>query len=394
MTDVVLASACRTPIGRFQGTLSSFTAPQLGAHVAAEAIRRAGLKPEDVDETIMGNVLGAGLGQAPARQVSRGAGIPDHTSALTINKVCGSGLKAVMLAAQAVKCGDSEVVVAGGMESMTNAPYIVPKARDGMRLGHAQIVDSMIADGLWDPYYDMHMGLTGEAVSEKYEVSRDAQDEWAAESHRRACAAIEAGAFKSEIAPVEIKPRKKDPWSFDTDEGPRSDVTAAGLGKLRPAFQREGSTVTAGNASSINDGAAATVVLSAEKAASLGVKPLAKITGYAVGGTDPKWVMMAPVEAVKKLNAETGREMKDYDLIELNEAFSSQCCAVRNIWDVPHEKVNVNGGAVALGHPIGASGARVLTTLIHALKARDLKHGLATLCLGGGNAVAMSVEVL
>ena len=394
MTDVVIVSACRTPIGKFQGTLAPFTAPQLGAHVVGEAIRRAGLKPEDVDETIMGNVLGAGLGQAPARQASRAAGIPDHTSALTINKVCGSGLKAVMLAAQAVKCGDSDIVVAGGMESMTNAPYIIPKARDGMRLGHAQIIDSMIADGLWDPYYDMHMGLTGEAVSEEYKVSREAQDEWAAESHRRACAAIEAGAFKEEIAPIEIKPRKKDPWSFDTDEGPRSDVTAESLGKMRPAFKREGGTVTAGNASSINDGAAATIVMSAEKAAAMGLKPLAKITGYSVGGTDPKWVMMAPVEAVKKLNAKTGRSMSDYDLVELNEAFATQCCAVRSIWDVPHEKVNVNGGGVALGHPIGASGARVLTTLIHALRARDLKNGLATLCLGGGNAVAMSVEVL
>ena len=394
MTDVVIASACRTPIGKFQGSLAGFTAPQLGAVAAAEAIRRAGLQPEQVDETIMGNVLGAGLGQAPARQVSRAVGIPDATAALTINKVCGSGLKAVMLAAQAIKCGDSEVVLAGGMESMSNAPYIVPKARDGMRLGHAQIIDSMIADGLWDPYYDMHMGMTGEAVSEKYEVSREAQDEWAAESHRRAVAAIQAGHFKDEIAPVEIKPRKKDPWSFDTDEGPRDDVTAQGLGKLRPAFQRDGGTVTAGNASSINDGAAATVVMSADKAKELGVTPLAKITGYATGGMDPKWVMMAPVEAVKKLNARTGASMGDYDLIELNEAFATQCCAVRNIWDVPHEKVNVHGGAVALGHPIGASGARVLTTLIHGLRTHGGKRGLATLCLGGGNAVAMSVEIL
>ena len=393
MTDVVIASAVRTPIGRFQGSLAGFTAPQLGALAAQAAIERAGISPDAVEETIMGNVLGCGLGQAPARQVSRAAGVPDHTSALTINKVCGSGLKAVMLAAQAIKCGDAQVVLAGGMESMTKAPYYIPKARDGMRLGHAKIIDSMIHDGLWDPYYDMHMGMTGEAVCQEYDVTREQQDEYAAASHAKAVAAQQSGAFKDEIVPVEIKPRKGDPWSFDTDEGPRGDVTADGLGKLRPAFDKEGS-VTAGNASTINDGAAATVVMSADKAKELGVKPLARITGYASGGTDPKWVMMAPVEAVKNLSAKTGDSVTGYDLVELNEAFSSQCVAVRRLWDVPAEKFNVNGGAVALGHPIGASGTRVLTTLLWALKNRNLKTGMASLCLGGGGAVAMSVEVL
>ncbi|MCB9898984.1 MAG: acetyl-CoA C-acetyltransferase [Planctomycetes bacterium] len=392
MTDVVLVSAVRTPIGRFQGGLSSLTAPQLGALAAKAAIERAGIDPGQVDETIMGNVLGCGLGQAPARQVARAAGVPDHTSALTINKVCGSGLKAVMLAAQAIKCGDSKVVLAGGMESMTNAPYFVPKARDGMRLGHAQILDSMIFDGLWDPYYDVHMGITGENVCREYDVTREQQDAFAAESHRRAVAAQQSGAFDAEITPVSIPQRKGDPVVVAKDEGPRADVDAASLAKLRPAFDKQGS-VTAGNASSINDGAAATIVMSADTAKQLGVEPLAKITGYATGGMDPKWVMMAPVEAIKNLETRTGKNVKSYDLVELNEAFSSQCVAVRRIWDVAPEKLNVNGGAVALGHPIGASGTRVLTTLIWALKNRNLKTGVATLCLGGGNAVAMSVEV-
>jgi len=393
VTDVVIASAVRTPIGRFQGSLAGFTAPQLGALAAKAALERAGIPASAVNEVIMGNVLGCGLGQAPARQVSRAAGIPDHTSALTINKVCGSGLKAVMLAAQAIRCGDAEVVLAGGMESMTNAPYYIPLAREGMRLGHAQIVDSMIHDGLWDPYYDMHMGMTGEAVCQEYDVTREQQDEFAAESHRRAVAAQAAGAFKDEIVPVMIKQKKGDPIAFSSDEGPRADVSAATLAKLRPAFDKNGS-VTAGNASTINDGAAATVVMSAAKAAALGVRPLAKITGYATGGTDPKWVMMAPVEAVKNLCAKTGAAITRFDLVELNEAFASQCVAVRRLWDVDKERLNVNGGAVALGHPIGASGARVLTTLLWALKHRKLKTGLATLCLGGGGAVAMSVEVL
>ncbi len=393
MTDVVIASACRTPIGKFQGALTPFSAPQLGALVARDALARAGVDGDQVDEVIMGNVLSAGLGQAPARQVLRGAGIPDSVAAVTINKVCGSGLKSVMLAAQAIKCGDAEVVLAGGMESMTNSPYIVPKARAGMRLGHAQILDCMVSDGLWDPYYDEHMGSTGEAVCQKYEVTRDQQDEWAANSHRKASEAIQAGRFADEITAVEIKPRRGDAWSFDTDEGPRADVTVSGLGKLRPAFAKDGS-VTAGNASSINDGAAATVVMSAEKAKQLGVKPLAKVTGYATGGLDPKWVMMAPVEAIKNLERKTGANISSFDLVELNEAFSSQCVAVRQQWGIEAERMNVNGGAVALGHPIGASGTRVLVTLIHALRQRDLKTGVATLCLGGGNAVALSVEVL
>jgi acetyl-CoA C-acetyltransferase len=394
MTNVVIASACRTPIGKFQGTLASFTAPQLGAHVIADSISRAGLEPGDVDETIMGNVLTAGVGQAPARQAARAAGIPDHTSALTINKVCGSGLKAVVLAAQAIKCEDAGIVVAGGMESMTNAPYYLPQARAGMRLGHAKAVDGLIADGLWDPYYDMHMGMTAEAVCQEYKVDRPMQDGWAAESHRRAIEAQEAGRFTAEISPLEIKPRRGDPWLFDTDEGPRADATAEKLGKLKPAFDRKNGLVTAGNASTINDGASALVVMSEETAKSKNVTPLARITGYATGGTDPKWVMMAPVEAVKNLEARTGAAVGSFDLIELNEAFASQCCAVSKLWGVDAERINVNGGGIALGHPIGASGARILTTLIYALKDRGLKTGLATLCLGGGGAVAVSVELL
>jgi len=393
MNEVVIASAVRTPIGKFQGALASFTAPQLGSHAIKAAVARAGLQPGDVQETIMGCVLTAGVGQAPARQAQRGAGIPDHASAFTVNKVCGSGLKAVVLATQAIKCGDADTIVAGGMESMSRAPYLLPDARDGMRLGHSKAVDSLIADGLWDPYYDMHMGLTAEAVCKEYGVDRAAQDSWAVESHRRAVAAQKGGAFKQEIAPVEIKPRKGDPCQFDTDEGPRADATAEALGKLKPAFDKNG-LVTAGNASTINDGAAALVVMSAEAAKARGVKPLAKITGYASGGTDPKWVMMAPVEAVKNLEARTGKKLGSYDLIELNEAFAAQCVAVRKVWSADAARVNVNGGAIALGHPIGASGARILTTLLWALKARGGRTGLATLCLGGGGAVAVSVELL
>ncbi|HEX5010313.1 MAG TPA: acetyl-CoA C-acetyltransferase [Planctomycetota bacterium] len=393
MNDVVIASAVRTPIGKFQGALAGFTAPQLGSHAIKAAVERAGLKPGDVQETIMGCVLTAGVGQAPARQAQRGAGIPDHTSALTVNKVCGSGLKAVVLAAQAIKCGDGDILVAGGMESMSRAPYLLPDARDGMRLGHSKAVDSMIADGLWDPYYDTHMGLTAEAVCKEYVVDRPSQDAWAVESHRRALAAQKSGAFKQEIAPVEIKPRKGDPFQFDTDEGPRADATLEGLARLKPAFDKAG-LVTAGNSSTINDGASALIVMSAEAAKKRGVKPLARITGYASGGTDPKWVMMAPIEAVKNLEAKTGKALGSYDLIELNEAFAAQCVAVRKIWGTDAARVNVNGGAIALGHPIGASGARILTTLIWALKNRGLRTGLATLCLGGGGAVAVSVEAL
>jgi len=393
MTDVVIASAVRTPIGRFQGTLASFTAPQLGAHAIKAAVERAGIKPDDVNEVIMGCVLTAGVGQAPARQAQRGAGIPDEKSAFTVNKVCGSGLKSVVLAGQAIKCGDAEIIVAGGMENMSRAPYMLPDARDGMRLGHSKVVDSMIADGLWDPYYNEHMGMTAEAVCKEYSVDRASQDAWAAESHRRAVAAQKSGAFTDEIAPLEIKPRKGDPYQFDTDEGPRGDVTAEGLGKLKPAFDKNG-LVTAGNASTINDGASALIVMSADAAKKKGIKPLAKITGWASGGTDPKWVMMAPVEAVKNLEAKTGKKLGSYDLVELNEAFAAQCVAVRKVWNADAARVNVNGGAIALGHPIGASGARILTTLIWALKHRGLKTGLATLCLGGGGAVAVSVEVL
>ncbi|MGQ0551596.1 MAG: acetyl-CoA C-acetyltransferase [Planctomycetota bacterium] len=392
-TEVVIASAVRTPIGKFQGTLASFTAPQLGALAVRAAVQRAGINAADVQETILGCVLTAGVGQAPARQAARAAGIPDHTSALTINKVCGSGLKAVVLAGQAIRCGDADVVVAGGMESMSNSPYLLPEARNGVRLGHGKLVDSLIADGLWDPYYDVHMGLTAEAVCKEYGVDRLAQDEWAVESHRRALAAQRAGHFRAEIVPVEIKPKRGDPTLFDTDEGPRGDATLEGLGKLRPAFDKTGQ-VTAGNASTINDGAAALVVMSADKAKALKLKPLARITGWASGGTDPKWVMMAPLEAVKNLEQRTGKPIGSYDLIELNEAFAAQCVAVNRLWKTDAARVNVHGGAVALGHPIGASGARILTTLLHALRERGGKTGLATLCLGGGGAVALSVELL
>jgi len=393
MTDVVIASAVRTPIGKFQGTLAQFTAPQLGTQAIKAAIGRAGLQPGDVQETIMGCVLTAGVGQAPARQAQRGAGIPDHTSAFTVNKVCGSGLKSVVLAGQAIKCGDAEIIVAGGMECMSRAPYMLPDAREGMRLGHSKIVDSMIADGLWDPYYDMHMGLTAEAVCKEYSVDRGAQDAWAVESHRRAVAAQKSGAFRSEIAPVEIKPRKGDPFQFDTDEGPRADATAEALGKLKPAFDKTGS-VTAGNASTINDGAAALVVMSADAAKAKGIKPLAKIAGYASGGTDPKWVMMAPIEAVKNLEAKTGRALKDYDLIELNEAFASQVVYCRDKLGMDPEKLNVNGGSISIGHPYGMTGSRLTGHLARELKRRGKRYGIITMCVGGGQGAAGLIEAV
>jgi acetyl-CoA C-acetyltransferase len=391
MTEVVIASACRTPVGKFQGAFASLTAPQLGAIAIREAVARAGIAPAAVEECIMGCVLAAGVGQNPARQAAIHAGLPPSIGSFTVNKVCGSGLKSVMLAAQAIRAGDADVIVAGGMESMTNAPYLLPKARDGYRLGHGQVLDSMVADGLWDVYEDFHMGNTAELVAEKYGIGRDAQDEFAAESHRRAMAAIEAGAFDDEIVAVEVPQRKGDPIRVTRDEGPRADSTAAALAKLRPAFVKTGS-VTAGNASSINDGAAAFVVMSAAKAKELGVSPLTHITGYASGGTEPKWVMMAPVEAVKNLGARTGVAAGSYDLVELNEAFSVQAVACTREIGLDPARVNVHGGAVALGHPIGASGARVLTTLLYALRRHDKKTGLASLCIGGGNAVAMSVE--
>jgi len=391
--DVVIASACRTPIGKFQGGLASFRAPELGALAVAEALRRAGVPADAVDEVILGNVLQAGLGQNPARQAAIGAGIPASVGAFTVNKVCGSGLKSVMLAAQAIRAGDADVIVAGGMESMTNAPYLMPTARQGARLGHAQLLDSMVHDGLWDIYNDYHMGITGENVAEKYEIGRAAQDEYAAESHRRAAEATEQGRFDEEKFAVQVPQRKADPIAFTTDETIRAGMTAESIAKLKPAFKKDG-TVTAANASAINDGASALVVMSAERAKALGVKPMARITGYATGGMAPEWVMMAPEVSIKKAAEKAGMAPPAFDLHEINEAFSVAACALRRVLDLDPAKVNVNGGAVALGHPIGASGARILTTLLYAMRQRDAKTGMASLCLGGGNAVSMTVEAL
>jgi len=392
MPEAVIVSACRTPIGKFQGALASLRAPQLGAIAIQEALRRARVEPSAVDEVIMGNVLQAGIGQNPARQALRGAGIPDSVGAFTVNKVCGSGLKSVMLAAQAIRAGDAHCIVAGGMESMTNAPYLMPSAREGARLGHAQLLDSMVHDGLWDIYNNFHMGETGEKAAEKHGISRDEQDKFAAESHRRAVAAWGAGAFDREIAAVTIPQKKGEAIVVKKDEGPRADSTAEALAKLKPAFRKENGTVTAGNASTINDGAAALVVMSDVRAQQLGLKPIARITGYATGGLAPEWVMMAPEVAIKKLCDRTGSAVGAFDLIEINEAFSSAACALRKVLELDPAKVNVRGGAVALGHPIGASGARILVTLLHAMEDMGKKRGLASLCLGGGNAVALSVE--
>ena len=391
MKDIVIISAVRTPIGKFQGAIKSITAPQLGAIVVRAAVERAGLKPEQIDEVIMGNVVSAGLGQNPARQAALGGGLLPDVAAMTINKVCGSGLKAVGLAAQGIQTGDSEIVVAGGMESMSNAPYLLPGARDGYRLGHSTIIDSMIHDGLWDAYENFHMGNTGEVVAERYRVSRDRQDEYAINSHRRAVAAMRAGRFRDEIIPVPVPQRKGDPLLFDSDESPRADASIEALRALKPAFKKDG-TVTAGNAPGVNDGAAALVVTSAEQATALRKKPMARIVGQAVSGIEPALVMMAPVKAVRKLAGKIGWNLADVDLIELNEAFSVQAVAVMEQLELNPEKVNVNGGAVALGHPIGASGARILVTLLYEMTRRDAKRGIATLCLGGGNAVALAVE--
>jgi len=391
--DAVILSGCRTPVGKFQGSLSDFSAPQLGAIVVREAVKRAGLDPAHVDECIMGNVVSAGLGQNPARQAAIFGGLSPATGAMTINKVCGSGLKSVALAAQAVQTGNSSIVVAGGMESMTNAPYLLPQARKGYRLGNAQIVDSMVHDGLWDVYNDYHMGITGENVAEKYGITREEQDEFAVNSHRKAVSAIKECRFKAQIVPVEIPAKKKGtaPVIFDKDEGPREDTTIEILRALKPAFKKDG-TVTAGNAPGVNDGAAAFVVTSLQRAKELGVKPMIRIVAQATSGVEPKWVMMAPVNAVRQIWQKTGWKNEDVDLYELNEAFSVQALGVIRELGLNMDKVNVNGGAVALGHPIGASGARVLVTLIYEMIRRDVKRGIAALCLGGGNAVAMAVE--
>ena len=390
--DVVIISGCRIPVGKFQGSLADFTAPQLGAMVVREAVKRAGVDPAQVDECIMGNVISAGLGQNPARQAAIFGGLTPATGAMTINKVCGSGLKSVALAAQAVQTGNSSIVVAGGMESMSNAPYLLPQARKGYRLGNAQVVDSMVNDGLWDIYNDYHMGITGENVAEKYGITREEQDEFAVNSHRKAVAAIKECRFKAQIVPVEI-PAKKGaaPIIFDKDESPREDTTIEVLRSLKPAFKKDG-TVTAGNAPGVNDGAAAVIVTSAKLAAVLGAKPMVRIVAQATSGVEPKWVMMAPVGAVRQIWEKTGWKNEDVDLYELNEAFSVQALGVMRELKLSPDKVNVNGGAVAIGHPIGASGARVLVTLIYEMIRRDVKRGIAALCLGGGNAVAMAVE--
>jgi acetyl-CoA C-acetyltransferase len=391
--DVVIISGCRTAVGKFQGALTDLSAPQLGAVVVREAVKRAGVPSDQVDECIMGNVLPAGLGQNPARQAAIFAGLSPATGAMTINKVCGSGLKAVALAAQAVQTGNSSIVVAGGMESMTNAPYLLPQARKGYRLGNGQVIDSMVHDGLWDVYNDYHMGVTGENVAEKYGITREEQDEFAVHSHRKAIAAWKECRFKSQIVPVEIPAKKKGeaPVLFEKDESPREDTTIEVLRSLKPAFKKDG-TVTAGNAPGVNDGAAAVVVTSAQRAKELGAQPIVRIVAQATSGVEPKWVMMAPVDAVKKIWEKTGWKVDDVDLYELNEAFSVQALGVMRELGLDPNKVNVNGGAVAIGHPIGASGARVLVTLIYEMTRRNARRGIAALCLGGGNAVAMAVE--
>lgn len=392
MKEVVIASAVRTAIGNFNGSLSPFSAAELGAVVIQESLRRAGVEGSIVDEIIMGNVLQAGLGQNPARQASVKAGLPVDIPSLTINKVCGSGLKAVNLAAQAIMAGDADIIVAGGMESMTNSPYLLDKARSGYRMGHGKVIDSMIQDGLWCAFNDYHMGITAENVAAEFGITREMQDQLAADSQSKAVKAIAAGAFKQEIAPVTIK-SKKGEIVFDTDEYPKADTTAEKLGGLRAAFKKDG-TVTAGNASGINDGAAALVVMSADKAKQLGIKPIARIRGYASGGVDPRIMGMGPVSATRKALAKAGLAVSDLDLIEANEAFAAQFLAVGKQLEFVSEKVNVNGGAIALGHPIGASGTRILVTLLHAMEARQANIGLATLCIGGGQGVATIVERL
>jgi len=393
LDEVVIISGCRTPVGKFQGSLSEITAPLLGAVVVREAVKRAKLDPNQVDECIMGNVVSAGLGQNPARQAAIFGGLPPEVGAMTVNKVCGSGLKAVALAAQAIQTANSTIVVAGGMESMTNAPYLLPQARKGYRLGDAKIVDSMVHDGLWDIYNDYHMGITGENVAEKYGITREDQDQFALNSHRKALAAMKECRFQSQIVAVELPAKKKGetPRLFDKDEGPREDTTIEVLRSLKPAFKKDG-TVTAGNAPGVNDGAAAVVVTSAQRAREIGAEPMVRIVAQATSGIDPAWVMMAPVGAVRKIWQKTGWKKDEVDLYELNEAFSVQALGVIRELGLDLLKVNVNGGAVALGHPIGASGARVLVTLIYEMIRRDVHRGIAALCLGGGNAVAMAVE--
>jgi acetyl-CoA C-acetyltransferase len=391
MRESVIVSAVRTPTGKFLGALKTLTAPDLGALVVADAIRRAGVEPGVVDECIMGNVVGAGLGQSPARQAALRGGLADHVAALTVNKVCGSGLKAVMLADQGIRAGDIDIAVAGGMESMSNCPYLLPRVRDGLKMGNGELLDAMISDGLWCAFEQCHMGNSGEVVAEQYHVAREAQDAYAALSHQKAAAATAAGLFAEEILPVSIQQKKGAPVVVDRDEPIRADTTVESLSRLAPAFKTEG-TVTAGNAPGVNDGASALVVMAAERARSLGLSPLARIVGQATSGLPPKFVLMTPVDAVRRLTEKIGWALQDVDLFELNEAFSVQAVAVLGELRIDPAKVNVNGGAVALGHAIGSSGSRVLTTLLYALKQRNLRRGIATLCLGGGNGVALAVE--
>jgi acetyl-CoA C-acetyltransferase len=391
MKDVVIVSGVRTAQGKFAGALKGFSAPQIGSIAIKEAIKNAKIKPNDVDEVIMGNVVSAGLGQNVARQAAVGAGIPYEVGAFHIDKVCGSGLKAIVCAAQAIKCGDADIIVAGGMESMTNCPYLLPKARFGYRLFDGKVVDSMVNDGLWDVYNNFHMGNTGEYVAEKHNISREDCDEFALGSHKKAAKATENGWFKDEIIPIEIKQKKGDPIIFDKDEGIRGDTTLEKLAKLQPFFKKDG-VVTAGNASQITDGASATVVMSEERAKKEGIEPLGKITGYNTSGVEPAYVMGAPIPGVKALMKKMKLSVDDIDLFEHNEAFSSASVAVLREIGIPEKKFNVHGGAVALGHPIGCSGSRILITLMHAMKNLKKKRGLATVCLGGGNAVTMIVE--
>ncbi|MBP7416882.1 MAG: acetyl-CoA C-acetyltransferase [Pyrinomonadaceae bacterium] len=390
--QAVIISAARTPTGKFQGLLKGFSASDLGAIAIKEAVARAGVAPDKIDEVIMGCVVAAGQGQAPARQAAIKSGLPPEVSALTINMVCGSGLRAVALASQAVALGDAEYVVAGGMESMSNIPYALPGARDGYKMGNQTVTDLMIHDGLWCPFENWHMGNTGEVVAEKYQISRETQDDFAAKSHQKAADAQAAGRFKDEMVSIEIPQRKGDPIVLDYDEPVRPDTTAESLAKLRPAFKKDGGTVTAGNAPGVNDGASALVVTSAENAAAAGIEPLGRVVAWASSGIEPKLIMMAPVKGVQNVLAKAGWDMKDVDLFELNEAFSVQALGVMQELGLDMDRVNVNGGAVALGHAIGNSGGRVLTTLLYEMKRRGAKRGVAALCLGGGNSVALAVE--
>jgi acetyl-CoA C-acetyltransferase len=391
--QAVILSATRSAIGTYLGSLSSFSAPQLGAFAIREAVKRAGINAENIDEVIMGQVVQGGSGQAPARQAGIHSGVPSKVPALTINKVCGSGLKAVMLSAQAIKAGDGNLFVAGGQESMSNTPYILHGAKSGLKLGHKQLIDVMILDGLWDSFHNFHMGNAAEYTAQKASLTRAMLDEYAVNSQQKAAAAIKAGKFKNEIFPIEITQPKGDPKIFDTDEGPRGDTTMEKLGKLKPAFQKDG-IITPGNAPGLNDGSSAVIVASMDYAQKYGHKPLARIVDYVSAGVDPKELFFAPIFAVRKLMDRMKVDINYWDLIEANEAFAAQCLANGNELKWDYSRVNVNGGAIALGHPIGASGARILTTLIYALKDRGLQTGMATLCLGGGNAVALAIELM